>query len=237
MSISPEDRVLDWAPRPDPRSANYPARAAFRRVNEVVNWTWRTPFPLDQGREGACVGFGWTHEALCTPVPVDFSRLKNKQIPTNPDTFARTLYREAQHVDEWGGNAYEGTSVNAGAKIMRERGLLGEWLWNFNADDVMLSIPNLGPVVLGINWYESMYEAPNGILSVGGSLAGGHCIIAPATRKAGMIFPDEPAVGLLNSWGPSWGKNGLAWMRRSTLQRLMSENGEAAVPVRRSYGR
>jgi hypothetical protein len=120
---------------------------------------------------------------------------------------------------------------------MREVGLLKEWRWNFSADDILLSIPNLGPVVLGINWYDSMYSAPGGVVTVNGSLAGGHCILAMATRKAGVIFPDEPAICLFNSWGPSWGLNGRGWIRRSALQKLMSEQGEAAVPVRRSYGR
>lgn len=236
MSIAPEDRVLDWAPKDDPRSLNFPARTLFRKQS-VVNWTWRAPSPLDQGREGACVGFGWTHEALTTPVPVDFTRLANKLLPADPDLFARTLYRDAQLVDEWGGEEYEGTSVNAGAKVMRDRGLLREWRWAFGVDDVIMSIINIGPVVLGINWYADMYQAPGGILSVGGLHVGGHCIIAMAVRKAGVIFENEEAIGILNSWGPSYGKNGRAWIRKSDLARLLSEQGEAAVPVRRSYGR
>lgn len=237
MTIRPEDRVLDWAPRHDPRSLNYPAQALFKRA-ELVDWTWRVPsIPLDQGTEGACVGFGWTHEALSTPVRVDFSTLRNKNLPTQPDTFARTLYRDAQHVDEWLGNDYEGTSVNAGAKVMRDRGLLREWRWARNAQEVALSINNIGPVVLGVNWYDGMYEAPRGILDIHGSLAGGHCILAYATRLRGRVFEDEPAVGIFNSWGPYYGNNGTAWIRLSALERLMRENGEAAVPVRRSYGR
>lgn len=229
--------MLDWKPRHDPRSLMYPARTLFRRT-EPVNITWRTPMhPLDQGAEGACVGFGWTHEALTTPVVVKLGEIEQQQWPKNPTEFAQSVYRAAQHIDEWGGNDYEGTSVNAGAKIMRERGLLREWRWAFGVDDVILSIVNVGPVVLGINWYTSMYSAPGGIMQVGGGLAGGHCILAHAVRKAGVIFEDEVAIGLFNSWGPGYGLNGHAWIRKSELARLLSEQGEAAVPVRRSYGR
>lgn len=233
----PEERVFDWAPRHDPRSLSFPARELFRRT-EVANHTWRAPVtPLDQGSEGACVGYGWTHEALTTPVRVDLAQLAQKQWPTEPHAFATSVYRAAQKIDEWGGEAYEGTSVNAGAKIMRERGLIKEWRWAFGVDDVMLSILNVGPVVLGINWYSGMYVAKNGIVDVSGSLVGGHCLLANATRKKGVIFEDEEAIGWVNSWGPGYGRNGRAWIRKSQLATLLSQQGEAAVPVRRSYGR
>lgn len=237
MTVAPEDRVLDWAPHHDPRSLAFPARTLFKRTT-VVNWSWRTPVvPLDQGAEGACVGFGWTHEALTTPVVVDLSRIAAESWRKAPDLFARSVYRAAQFVDEWDGQAYEGTSVNAGAKIMRDIGLIKEWRWAFGVDDVIMSIINVGPVVLGINWYSGMYHAPGGILSVGGQLVGGHCIIARAVRQAGVIFADEEAIGIFNSWGPTYGTNGSAWVRKSELARLLSENAEAAVPVRRSFGR
>jgi len=235
--IHPEERVFDWAPRHDVRSLSFPARTLFR-TTEPVNRTWRAPLvPLDQGREGACVGYGWTHEALSTPVAVDLSRLGQTQWPKNPALFAASVYRDAQRIDEWAGEAYEGTSVNAGAKIMRQRGIIKEWRWAFGVDDVILSIGNLGPVVLGIVWYSGMYTARDGIVDVSGDIVGGHCLIANATRKKGVIFPDEEAIGWVNSWGPTYGVNGRAWIRRSELASLLAQQGEAAVPVRRSYGR
>lgn len=235
--IQPEDRKLDWVPRHDPRSLQFPARTLFRKT-EPANMTWRAPsVPLDQGAEGACVGFGWTHEALTTPVAVNLEALAQTQWPGEPNAFARSVYREAQHIDEWDGVDYEGTSVNAGAKVMRSRGLLKEWRWSFGVDDVILSIVNIGPVVLGIPWHLSMYHAPNGIVEVHGEVVGGHCIMANAVRKAGVIFPDEVAIGWVNSWGPTYGQNGRGWIRRSALGYLLGQQGEAAVPVRRSYGR
>lgn len=233
---APEDRVLDWVPRHDPRSLEYPARTLFRRT-KVINRTWRTPPPLDQGSEGECVGFGWTHEALTAPVRVDFSRLAQTRWPHDPTMFARSVYRDAQRLDEWPGEAYSGTSVNAGAKVMRDRGLLKEWRWAFGVDDVMLSLVNLGPVVVGIPWMSGMYTAPGGFVNVSGHKVGGHCLLLVAVRKAGVIFPDEEAVGWFNSWGPEYGLNGFAWIRKSQLSGLLQQQGEAAVPVRRSYGR
>jgi len=177
------------------------------------------------------VGFGWTGEALSTPVAVSLGRVG----PAEPNAFARDVYHRAQRIDEWAGEDYEGTSVLAGAKIMKQLGLLREYRWAFSIEDVALALSTTGPVVLGIPWYYGMYEAPGGILENTGRLVGGHCILAHAYRKAGVIFPDEPAIGLLNSWGPDWGIGGKAWIRQSDLAELLAE-GEACVPYRRSYG-
>jgi hypothetical protein len=63
---------------------------------------------LDQGKEGACVGFAWSHELAAYPVRVEVD-----------DEFARSkIYAEAQKIDEWPGEAYHGTSVLAGAKVV-----------------------------------------------------------------------------------------------------------------------
>lgn len=219
------ERTFDWKPRKDPRSLFY----GIREVTPIppINRTWRCPDPLDQGREGACVGFGWTHELMTTPVIV----------PGLTNEYASGVYHDAQRIDEWDGEDYEGTSVLAGAKILKQRGYLKEYRWAFGIDDVKLALGTTGPVVLGINWYSGMYTAPGGVLSVSGRLVGGHCILARAYRRTGLVFPDEEAVGLLNSWGSDWGVNGQAWIRASHLSRLLREDGEACVPYRRSYGK
>lgn len=61
----------------------------------------------NQGNEGACVGFG-------------VSRLTSQLNRKRYDGF--WLYHEAQKIDEWAGEDYEGTSVRAGLDILRTRG-------------------------------------------------------------------------------------------------------------------
>lgn len=61
----------------------------------------------DQGEEGACVGFA------C-------SRMQTLRRRRKYDGF--WLYHEAQKIDEWPGEAYDGTSVRAGFEILRTRG-------------------------------------------------------------------------------------------------------------------
>ncbi len=65
-------------------------------------WRW-----YDQGREGACVGYG-TARALS---------LMNRY---RYDAFE--LYKQAQRQDSWPGEDYSGTSVRAGLDVVRERG-------------------------------------------------------------------------------------------------------------------
>jgi hypothetical protein len=62
---------------------------------------------MDQGNEGACVGFGSTRCMML---------LNRRQY----DAF--WLYHEAQKVDEWEGENYDGTSVRAAMDVLRERG-------------------------------------------------------------------------------------------------------------------
>ncbi len=61
----------------------------------------------DQGTEGACVGFG-------------ISRLASQLNRKLYDGF--WLYHEAQKIDEWPGEDYDGTSVRAGLDILHTRG-------------------------------------------------------------------------------------------------------------------
>ena len=230
------DRVLDWAPHHDPRSLSYPIRTLITTEPRRRNKLWRLGPILDQGREGACVGFGWTAENLATPIAVDLNRVA-VSVPRDPTAYAKDLYRRAQRIDEWDGENYEGTSVNAGAKICRENGVLREYRWAFGVNDVVNTVLAKGPVVLGINWHESMYNAPNGVLKVSGPVVGGHCILAVGYTLKSPKLDGEDGVVLQNSWGKGWGINGLAEIKVSDLSKLLSAYGEAAVATKRSYGR
>ncbi|MDP9365437.1 MAG: hypothetical protein M3Q10_14640, partial [Chloroflexota bacterium] len=64
----------------------------------------------NQGREGACVGFGWARAA---------SLVEGRLF----DGFS--LYNRARGVDEWPGEDYDGTSVQAGGRVSKDE---GQWL-------------------------------------------------------------------------------------------------------------
>jgi hypothetical protein len=66
----------------------------------------------NQGNEGACVGFAISRET---------SLLNRKRYD------APWLYHEAQKIDEWAGENYDGTSVRAGYDILRTVGHRRKW--------------------------------------------------------------------------------------------------------------
>lgn len=215
--------VLDRVPWLDPRSRGFPAVTSEVRAKPPRSYRWgvRAAPVLDQGREGACVGFGWSAELAARPV----------EVSGVSDGFALSLYRDAQAVDRREGRHFpDGATVLAGAKACSQLGFIGGYRWAFGLDEVVLTLGYRGPVVLGIDWYESMYEPAGDTITVGGRLAGGHCILARGVDVKGQ------RVLLRNSWGPGWGKHGDAWISMGDLDRLLRARGEACIPERRSRG-
>lgn len=228
------DPRLNWVPRFDPRSRAYPVRALIPVPPKRRNKTWRLGPILDQGQEGRCVGMGWAAEALATPVAV---RLKwvAQDIPREPLDFADFVYRSAKLVDEWEGENYDGTSVLAGAKAMESLGLVKEYRWAFSLEDVIDTVLDKGPVVVGTSWYEGMYDPVGGVLRVTGDVVGGHCYLVVGYRVAPPETGGEDALVIQNSWGTDWGTGGTALVTLSDMRTLLTD-GEAAVVTRRSYG-
>lgn len=219
-----QDPRLDRVPTVDSRNNDYPIRALLSPSLEPRSYTWRCPVHLNQGSEGACVGFAWAQELAARPVAV----------PTVDGTFARQIYREAQELDEWPGHDYEGTSTLGGAKAVQARGFLEEYRWAFDLHDLVMAIGHHGPGVMGINWYDSMFNTgEDGFIRVSAdaSVAGGHDILV-----IGVSLRRE-AFRLHNSWGMGWGEDGEAWISFADVNRLVfHEDGDACIPVRRARG-
>jgi hypothetical protein len=73
------------------------------------------------------------------------------------------LYWEAQKIDRWPGGAYpgaephmEGSSVLAAVKVAKRLGYIEEYRWAFGIEDVKKAISEIGPVILGVPWYEGI---------------------------------------------------------------------------------
>lgn len=230
------EKGLGWAPSHDPRSLNYPIRAAIGTVEEKPR-TWGLGPVLDQGREGACVGFGWTAELAASPSPDPYLTF------ALGNQFASTLYREAQHVDEWPGEDYEGTSVLAGAKVVHAGGFIGSYRWCFSVEDLRDAVIAEGPVVIGIPWYESMYYARStGMVDISGPMVGGHCLLVhgyhPAMRINGEgWFERHRVFRVRNSWGTGWGDGGSGFIRYEDMRDLLANYGEACIPMDRKMVR
>lgn len=226
------ERVFDWRPKFDSRSKNYSIRSTLKGVHvpkEPV--AWKEGIVLDQGREGACVGFAWTGELLAEPAAP-----KEQPAFDYANDLAKSFYYSAQKIDEWPGENYSGTSVLAGAKIMQEKGFINEYRWCFNTRDIREAVITEGPVVLGIPWYEGMYSTQqNGLVSVSGKKVGGHAILITGYYPKMRFGKGSYEVfRWRNSWGSDYGINGSGWIKVSDLQKLLEEGGEACVPMQRS---
>jgi hypothetical protein len=186
-----------------------------------------TPGPLlNQGQEGHCIGFGIAGEYGATPVKGHVD-----------DQIAHGFFAEAQRIDRSEGRNFpDGATVLAGCKAAQRLGLISAYRWCFSIDDVILALQHHSPVVLGINWYESMYEtSPDGLVTVSGSLVGGHCIYVHGWWPQHPTFQDDMFVWQ-NSWGNEYGAvdsvgvpTGRGFVRKADLARLLAEDGEAVV--------
>jgi hypothetical protein len=224
-----QPRTLDRVPFFDERSRNYGVRSlpSFATTLDRTHRRVWTPGPLlDQGREGACTGFGGSGELGATPKPW---RVDN--------TFAQALYQEARRVDQSEGRYYsDGATVLAMCKAAQKLNLITTYRWCFSIDDVIDALLRHSPVVIGINWYEDMYSTDeNGLVQVGGSLVGGHCLYVHGWWPQHIGFRDDMFVWQ-NSWGNDYGMHdkagiptGRGFIRKADLTQLLAEDGEAVV--------
>lgn len=177
---------------------------------------------LDQGNTGTCVGHGWAGFLQGAPLmtkPVD-------------ETQPFAIYDACIKIDEFSDNDVDpdrqyGTSVRAGAKVLQSLGYIKQYVWAQNSEDLRAwHLAGFGTCVLGINWYTSMFTPDkDGFLDISGIIEGGHCI------KTTGWSDKHDAVYIQNSWGTSWGVKGRARIKRSVLDRLLSEDGEACAAI------
>lgn len=205
------------------------------------SFTWSCPVHLNQGQEGRCVEFGICHELASRPVmiPIDV---------VNDILAGKKIYWPAQQDDEWPGGSYpgaspfyEGTSVLSGMKVAASLGFYIEYRWGLDAKDLALMIGYKGPAVLGINIYTGMMQTDaEGFLNITGRIEGGHGIMCHSVKivrnSDRSVNYDKSYFWLWNSWGEGWGQNGRAKVRWNDMERLISEQGEVALPMTRRYG-
>jgi len=222
----------------------YPLRALALEVPSVAEkglglpWWWKSH---DQGNRSACVGFGLSSERAIT-------NHRQRLLATGQDVTYRYaadwLYDEALKIDEWPGEADNGTSLRAGYEILvmrghrrMQRGVIGAesyeqgvttYRWAQTIDEIRAAIYANLAVAIGVNWYASLFlpfqKVPGGeswvSIELGSQVAGGHCVCLYRMSDRRQAFR------VMNSWGDSWEPS---WLSYKDMQRLLDEDGEAAV--------
>jgi len=191
---------------PDPRDYAMTPVASTRRRRKWRDNQWSG----DQAQTPHCVGFAWAHWLASSPVSQFLD--------------PHGIYELAQFLDEWEGEDYDGTSVRAGAKVLARLGHVAEY--RFTVDEAVLrgNVLEVGPVVIGVNWYAGMDEPDrDGLVKPTGRLRGGHAL---------LIVGYEPGFyWLKQSWGLAWGKSGHCLIADEDVQTLLDEDGEACLAV------
>ena len=171
----------------------------------------------DQGNTPQCVGYSWSHWLEDGPV-------QQSGIPPIIKPF--DIYKNAQKLDEWYGENYDGTSVRGAVKYLKNIGKVKSYYWAFDIQTLSETILKLGPVVVGTNWYNGMfYPNKNGLIKIGGQMVGGHAYLINGVDTKTKQFR------IKNSWGKSWGKGGHAFISFNDMSRLIKENGEICLAI------
>ncbi|HEU4393973.1 MAG TPA: C1 family peptidase, partial [Planctomycetota bacterium] len=216
-----------------PTLAEVPLRiplAGYRKVGVPV---------LDQGKEGACTGFGLAtvvHYLLRT------RKVDRDAVAVSP----RMLYEMARRYDEWPGEDYEGSSARGAMKGWHKHGVCSEKAWPYDPaapDDALTgerscdaaarplgayfrvnhrdlvamhtALAEVGVLYATASVHEGWWDPPaDGLIPLSKKLTGGHAFA--------IVGYDESGLWIQNSWGPRWGKQGFGrvsyddWMRNGS---------------------
>lgn len=210
----------------DPRNRDHPALVRPPARSLTPYKAWATGSVFDQGHESSCTAQAATGLLRTSPYAAQVMARERATFDTAAERFA--LYQESQRFDPWPGEGYDGTSTDAPFKVLRNRGVIDSWRWLFGEAQLREWLTWYGPAVIGINWYDLMFETSAiGLLRVGGSLAGGHAI------RVVQFTPGQfgGAYRLVNSWGRAWGVGGRAWITVADMQRLLDQEQGDAVTI------
>lgn len=210
---------------------------------------------LDQGKEGACTGFG-----LAAAINLLLARSGRTTVTAS----ARMLYEMAKLHDEWPGQDYDGSSLRGAVRGWHSMGVCTEQSWRYEPDGRVeeLSIerakearsitlgayfrlrPHLPDYHSAICQAEVLFVSANvhsgwtkpdadGAIKYqsGMPIDGGHAFA--------VVGYNEKGFWLQNSWGDAWGTKGLAlWTYEDWLENVVDAWAvRLALPVPQVFGR
>ena len=187
---------------------------------------------LNQGKEGACTGFGLAAVA-------NFLLRRRKVIPDSTLVSPRMFFEMARRYDEWPGEDYSGSSARGAMKGWHKHGVCAFDLWPYDPNNPQGALTserarNAALRPLGayfrvdhgdlVAMHSALAEV--GILYVTASVHEGWSHVDRNTgvipgpdgkRNMGghafaLVGYDDRGFWIQNSWGPGWGKGGFALM-------------------------
>lgn len=211
----------------DPRSLA--PQFLVAETDEPVSRWWRRYTPiLDQGSLGSCTGNAITGLLGTAPFYGSLYQARKGGLMLD-ENLAVELYERATSIDPFPGEyppTDTGSDGLSACKAAQERSLIGQ----YNHITSLAAAHNAiktGPFIIGSNWYEG-FDNPDshGFVSISGQVRGGHeyeCVGYSAAYGRWK---------LVNSWGTGWSVGGYFHYSDETFAQLLSEWGDATVPVR-----
>lgn len=231
--IHVEGKRLGRHVRHDSRSLAYQVEPVV--ISGLVSVRHERHIPvLDQGDLGSCTG---NAAEGCVGTSPLFEALPagNPYFPPTLDEAtcereAVEFYSEATKLDDIPGSyppddtGSDGLSV---AKVALKVGLISGYQHAMSLDAALTALA-AGPVITGVNWYDSFdTPSPTGVIAIarGAVVRGGHEFVVDELNV------EHQLVGFTNSWGDAWGVQGRAYMSWDTWGQLLSEQGDVTVFV------
>ena len=209
----------------DSRSAHYPYLVTLPVPVTSTIWARNIPI-LDQGDLGSCTGNAIVGALGCIPL---WPALP-KGHPTLNEAEAVQVYSLATTLDGYSGNyppTDTGSDGTSACKAAQKLGFISGYT-HANTIDAVLQALMAGPVIMGIDWYDS-FDNPDtaGVVDIepGATIRGGHEVVARG------VHTDAELIMFDNSWGTSWGVSGSFYMDYQTVATLLSQDGDCTVPV------
>lgn len=204
----------------DPRSRTFAITPKKSTVIKTVRHTLYGPV-LNQLKLGSCTG-----NATCGALNTRGSHKPSTKLYKEQD--AIDVYSLATTLDGFSGSYPPddtGSSGLAAAKAAQQRGMITEYRHAFSTADALAALMDRA-VITGVNWYEG-FDRPDvyGRIKIEGQVRGGHefCI-------NGYDVTTKLLQGI-QSWGPSYGRNGRFYLSLEDWDRLLGENGDCTILI------
>lgn len=206
----------------DRRDDDYPADVFLKSLPNLQlssRYWYCDGWSGDQGSSSHCTAYSWLAYLHDGPVVQEHFTQKPMYNPAD-------LYKKLQENDGVIRPSYDGTTVRAGAKVMKKLGFIKEYRWTRNVEDITKALLVFGPVIVGSHWYTDMMKPDaNAKISVSGNSIGGHAFLLNG------VDVNKNLYRIKNSWGRRWGIQNHGFIDINDFQKLIDKGGEVCIPL------
>lgn len=217
----------------DPRSRNFAFSQAPKQIS-VTHALYASA--LDQGNLGSCTGNAasqWLNTIAAKrnrqAGVLNYMLSAHKGVAYMNENDAIALYSTATKLDEDATEQYPpvdcGSSGLGIAKALLKYGFITQYRHSFSFSDFQAAVEQQ-PVIVGTNWYDSMFEPDSrDVIQISSNAQnqGGHEYLIRGISWKTKRFR------IRNSWSSKWGLQGDAWIPFGDMERLLDEEGDATI--------